>query len=200
MNDYSLAEFDILSSFIYGGEYYGFCIGSYCLTKEQTVIKIVGFAQEYIDFADLQVEESEENVVEEDKKQQEDLETIVEKCKNVHEIDKKHQFIVGIYVEDDNPYKGQYICHTSDELMVTNNPVYKSNDYLIEKGRMNSLNIKLDELPDKSDPESLTRKCVWMKILVTLFSTHASKIPNIIEDSLRNSLVNFLLQECSIPE
>jgi alpha-tubulin suppressor-like RCC1 family protein len=187
MDDYPFEEFDILMSFFDGGEFKGFNVGGYGITKDKNEFTTVGFVkrwyginppdstEQYYDFQIFNVSS---------------------------EIRNKDDCLLAIYYDKDHPERNDMFLAIPEEVNLISDLEHKTHDYLLNKERLNKfLNaMDVDDMPDKTDPVSLTKRCIGMKILVNQIENNGEKFSEFLDESFKNKLLKFLLKECSLPE
>lgn len=75
----------------------------------------------------------------------------------------------------------------------------ESDKYLLNKDRLSNFlkAMELDKVPDKNSIESLSKRWVGIKILINQIEIHGDEIAKLLDDSFRDSFINFLLTECT---
>jgi hypothetical protein len=186
IDSYPIQEFDVLISLFEGGEYNGMNIGAYGKTQDGNKFITVGFVQQWYDLTSP----NDQNA---------DNEFKIREIES--ELSCKEDCLLAIYYDDKHPERNDMFLAIPDEVTLISNLHGKGNDYLLDKTRLNNFlkAMEIDKMPDKNDSVSLTKRCVGMKILVEHIELYGEKIAEILDESFRDSFINYLLKECSKP-
>jgi hypothetical protein len=184
---YSIEEFDVLISLFDGGEYLGFYVGSHGINKDKILFTTVGFVQRWYNLTPP------DNL-----NQNNDFEIL----KVSPEIANKDCYLLAIYYDKEHPERNDMFLELPEEVNLVSSLDKYTDDYLLDKDRLNKFlkAMDIDKIPDKNDPDLLTRRCTGMKILVNQIETNGEKFNELLDDDFRKGFLEFLLKECSIPD
>jgi hypothetical protein len=187
IDTYSIEEFDTMISIFDGGEYLGLNIGSYGMNKDKSEFIVAGFVkrwyglsppnstESYTDFQILDVE---------------------------GELTDKEDYLLAISYDKAHPERNDMFLASPEEVNLIQDIENTSHDYFLNKDRLNKFMkaMEISSSPDKSDPTSLSRRCIGMKILVNQIQKNGKNFADLLDEKFKNEFVNFLLHECALPE
>jgi len=120
---------------------------------------------------------------------------------NIHKIwyeyKNKDDSILALSYDKKYPEKRSLFLVKPDDIKLIPDFDDKTSPYLLNQTRLQNFitRMKINELPDKSDATSLTKRCVGMKILVNLIDKNGDEINSLIEPEFKNNLISMLLRE-----
>lgn len=182
-NSYSIEEFDVMISLLEGGEFLGLNVGSCGITSDNRMFTIVGFCKEWFDLRPL------------------DQQANYNDNFNIHDIwyEYKHKddAILALSYDIKYPDKRSLFLIKPDDVKLMPDFSDNTSSYLLNQTRLQNFitKMKINELPDKTDATSLTKRCVGMKILVNLIDKNGDDVNSLIEPEFKNNLISMLLRE-----
>ena len=184
---YSIEEFDVMISLIEGGEFLGLNVGSWGITSDNRMFTIIGFWKEWFDLKPLNQAGYNGNF-------------------NIHKIcyeyKNKDDSILALSYDKQYPEKRSLFLVKPDDVQLISDFDDKTSTYLLNQTRLQNFisKMRINELPDKTDSTSLTKRWVGMKILVNLINKNGDEINSLIEPQFKNNLISMMLREWSTPE
>ena len=184
IDSYPIEEFDVMLSLFEGGEYNGLNTGAYGKTAEGNKFITAGFVKNWYDLSTPDGSGSSSNF----------------EIKDVTaDIKTKDDYLLAIYFDENNPQRNDMFLAVPDQVNPISYLTNESDKYLLNKDRLSNFlkAMELDKVPDKNSIESLSKRWVGIKILINQIEIHGDEIAKLLDDSFRDSFINFLLTECT---
>ena len=183
IDSYPIEEFDVMLSLFEGGEYNGLNTGAYGKTAEGNKFITAGFVKNWYDLSTPDGSGSSNFEI-----------------KDVTaDIKTKDDYLLAIYFDENNPQRNDMFLAVPDQVNPISYLTNESDKYLLNKDRLSNFlkAMELDKVPDKNSIESLSKRWVGIKILINQIEIHGDEIAKLLDDSFRDSFINFLLTECT---
>ncbi|CAI2387911.1 unnamed protein product [Moneuplotes crassus] len=182
--EYSLGEFDVITSLFEGGEYLGMTIGAHGVTEDYQKFTIVGFIDEWRCAEDSGGAQNNFNY---------------QALSTEYTLD--NQKILAIPHDENSSHKNVFLCNP-DEVSLIPNIGINYNDFLLDSKRLihfiKILNIQSESTNSYS--ELLTKKCIGMKILLQNIQVHGDSLLNLLDKEQLNDLLKMMLKDSTKSE
>jgi hypothetical protein len=184
IDSYSVHEFDVMSCLLEGGDYRGLGVGCHGIAQDSKMFTILGFVENWYGLSAPG-------------KQLDDNNFDIKKIS--YEYRSNDYYILGSTFDKKNPKKSDLIIVVPDQVTLITNLHNKSSDYLLSEERLKCFfeAFKIDQIPDKNNAISLSKRCVGMKILVNQIETNGDKLAQHLDPNFKNKLIELLLVECT---